>query len=210
MLVARQLRADDVSPPCYLLACEGLDEKLVKLTLNSEVMKKLNESRQRIGVLGVGLLANQLIDWLFNFLLYPVAIYTLGLHVGFCVMLLASVLLCYWLIIFYDWSKQDWLGIETIKSFKEYSGSSSVWRFLSKIMQRSDSLAVLILSVKFDPFVTVLYMRETKRTFGGMDKRDWKIFALSSLIGNVYWSLVVFSGIDLAETVLELLKKSTN
>jgi hypothetical protein len=41
--------------------------------------------------------------------------------------------------------------------------------------------------------VTV-YLRRGR--FGGMTRRDWRIFLLSWLIGNAWWSIVVFTGLS--------------
>jgi hypothetical protein len=41
--------------------------------------------------------------------------------------------------------------------------------------------------------VTV-YLRRCR--FGGMTRRDWKIFLLSWLIANAWWSVVCFTGLS--------------
>ncbi len=95
---------------------------------------------------------------------------------------------------FYDWSKRDWLGIEAIKSLKDYSGASRSGRFMAWLLRQSDLIACILLSIKFDPFIVTAYLRQG--AFGGMTRRDWRIFLLSWLIANAWWSVVCFTGLS--------------
>lgn len=52
----------------------------------------------------------------------------------------------------------------------------------------------VLLSLRFDPFIVTVYLRRGR--FGGMTRRDWRIFLLSWLIGNAWWSIVVFTGLS--------------
>lgn len=117
-------------------------------------------------------------------------------------MVSASLLVNYATILFYDWTKQDWLGIELIKEVKEYQGESSTGAFTSWILKQSDPVVFTYLSIKHDPFVTTIYMREGSNRFNGMNGRDWFIFLLSTVIGDIYWALALFGGISLIKRVL--------
>ncbi len=57
----------------------------------------------------------------------------------------------------------------------------------------------ILLSIKFDPFIVTVYLRRGR--FGGMSRRDWRIFLLSWLIGNAWWSVVCFTGLSTAKLV---------
>jgi hypothetical protein len=142
----------------------------------------------------MGHAANQVIVYGFDYGLYPLVIYWLGLGWGFVVMSLLSLLVSWLTMKFYDWSQRDWLGIETIKSLKEYDGPNRLGRVVGWIMRQSDPLACIILSLRFDPFIVTVYLRRGR--FGGMTRRDWRIFLLSWVIGNVWWSIVVFTGLS--------------
>ena len=109
-------------------------------------------------------------------------------------MSLISLLVCWLTMKFYDWSQRDWLGIEAIKSLKEYDGPNRLGRALGWIMRQSDPVACVLLSLRFDPFIVTVYLRRGR--FGGMTRRDWRIFLLSWLIGNAWWSIVVFTGLS--------------
>lgn len=54
---------------------------------------------------------------------------------------------------FYDCSKRDWLGIEAIKSLKDYAGENRSGRFMAWLLRPSDPVACILLSIKFDPFI---------------------------------------------------------
>ncbi len=65
------------------------------------------------------------------------------------------------------------------------------------ILIQSDLKACVLLSIRLDPFIVTCYLRQG--AFGGMTRRDWKIFLLSWFIGNAWWSIVVFSGLSILE-----------
>jgi hypothetical protein len=76
----------------------------------------------------LGLSANKLIESLFSYVLYSWVIYKYGALNGGIVMMLLSLLASLLTLKFYDWSQRDWLGIEAIKSVKDYSGDKKVGR----------------------------------------------------------------------------------
>lgn len=155
--------------------------------------------RERLVILGIGLFANWVMVYSFDFILYPFVIWKMGIVMGGFIMLFLSFIVCYATILFYDWSKKDWIGIETIKELREYDGQGETSKYLSWILRKSTPIALLILSIKFDPFITTAYMRYGAHNYSGLNRRDWKIFISSLFIGNGYWTLVSFAGISLFE-----------
>lgn len=77
--------------------------------------------RTRIAQLLIGLAVKDLTDRAFDYLLYPFVIYKLGILKGGLVMTILACAVNLLVLWFYDWSKRDWLGIETIKEMKSYS-----------------------------------------------------------------------------------------
>lgn len=150
--------------------------------------------RSRTAELAIGLSANHLQEYFFDCLLYPFAIFKLGLLHGGAVMSLVSLVGCLLFLRFYDWSKRDWLGIEAIKSLKDYEGKSRFGRWMAWLLRRGDFVACVALSVRFDPFITTAYMRHG--AFNGMNWRDWRIFFLSWFISNAWWALFCFAGVE--------------
>lgn len=153
----------------------------------------------RLLELAVGLSANQVLVYVLDYGLYPYAIYQFGVFKGGAAMAAFSLLVCIVALWLYDWSKRDWLGIEAIKGMKNYEGESRAGRFFAWLMQKGDPVAVVVLSIKFYPFITMLYLRRGK--FNGMSRRDWTILLASWVIGNVYWILVCSMGISLFKWV---------
>lgn len=174
---------------------------------------------QRIGILTLGLSANVAIDYWYNWVAYPYLFETHGTMYGWLYATAGSIVLCLACLWFYNLTEQDWLGIETIKGLRdevpqEPSTPDSInfwdwkarfvwwfrrysWKlqaFLWKIAQKGDIALFFVLSIKWDPFITTVYMRRgADRT---MTARDWKIFWASMLIGNLYWGAVIIGVLE--------------
>jgi hypothetical protein len=157
--------------------------------------------KTRISELALGYAVNEAICYAFDFGLYPLVIFWLGLWRGGAVMSFLSFIVCWLSMKFYDWSKRDWLGIEAIKSLKDYTGPHRSGRLLSWVLRKSDPVACILLSLKLDPFVVTVYLRRGR--FGGMTARDWRYFLLSWFVANASWALLCFAGV---ETIAELWK----
>jgi len=67
------------------------------------------------------------------------------------------------------------------------------------LLRQSTPIASILLSIKFDPFIVTAYLRQG--AFGGMSPRDWRIFLLSWLIANAWWSVVCFTGLSAVQWV---------
>lgn len=155
--------------------------------------------KKRLGVVGIGLSANWIMVWTFDFVLYPFVIFIGGVLWGGLIMTFLSFITCYLTLLFYDWAKKDWIGIETLKSIKELNALSRIGKFLSRIVKKSDPLAMIVLSIQFDPFITVAYMRHGAHKYNGLSGRDWRIFITSLILSNIYWTLAAYMGITLIE-----------
>jgi hypothetical protein len=153
--------------------------------------------KNRIAELSIGLSVSNVLEYVFDYFLYPFVIFSFGILKGGIAMTLLSFIACYLTIKFYDWSKRDWLGIEAIKEIKNYSGNNYFRRITAWLMKKSEPIVFSFLSIKFNPFITTAYFRDGK--FTRMTKRDWSIFIASLLIGNAYWTLACYMGITLVE-----------
>jgi hypothetical protein len=161
--------------------------------------------RERMLVLGVGLLGSHAISWAFEYALYPFVLWRLGFWYGCLVMTSLSALACYVTLLFYDWSKKDWLGIEALKELKQLESEGRLARLLGRLLKKSDWLALLILTIYFDPFITVAYLRKGSYRFNGLSKREWHLFWFSVLAGNLFWSVLAFTGITLFRSLWKFL-----
>lgn len=150
----------------------------------------------------VGHTANAAMTWGFDYILYPLLIYQFGVLTGGLVMTLASFLVCLGSFKFYDWSKRDWLGIEAIKGLK--AGGESRWaRLLAWMLNKSEPVAAVFLSIKFDPFIVTAYLRQG--AYNGLSARDWRNFIISLVIGNAYWIAATYMGLTLVDWALKQL-----
>jgi len=113
----------------------------------SSFFEKALTYRSRVAELSIGLTVNKAIDALFNYLLYPSVIYYFGVLRGGIVMTFLSFVACIFSMKFYDWSKRDWLGIESIKDLKTYKGKRKSGRFSAWILSKSDPVIFLFSSV---------------------------------------------------------------
>ena len=157
--------------------------------------------RSRFTELVTGITAFKLLNYLFDYALYPFVIYKLGIISGGLVMTVLAGTINILCLKFYDWSKRDWLGIEAIKGVKGYEGESRLLEFMSGILKKSDPAAFLFLSIKEDPFITMIYLRHGSHQYNGMSARDWRIFLGSVAIGNIYWTLAAYMGISVVVLV---------
>ena len=158
--------------------------------------------RGRISELAAGLAAMKLLNFSFDYLLYPFTIYQFGVLRGGLLMMVLSFVACLLLFRFYDWSRRDWLGIETIKTLKTYEGNRWIRRMTSWILRKSKPVVFIFLSIKFDAFITMIYFRHG--AFNGMNKRDWQTFTGSIVVGNFYWTLACYLGVSLFAYAIKL------
>jgi len=150
--------------------------------------------RARTAELATGLATSAAINWAFDWLLYPYAIFKLGLVWGGVAMSVASFLSCILVLWLYDLLKRDWLGIEAIKRLRDTDGQTRLRGLLSRMLRRSNAVAFLVLSIQFDPFITVAYLRHGR--FDGLSRRDWRIFLGSWAVGNGSWIMACFLGVS--------------
>lgn len=162
---------------------------------------------QRVFVFFIGTIVNNVIfNYGWDYILYPYVIWKLGAVHGGIIMMATSTLVCYFLLVFYDWSKKDWLGIETLKEFREEVGHSRARRLINWILNKGDIAALVLLSIQFDPFITTAYMRHGSYQYNGLSKRDWKIFFGSAAVANIYWMGVSYVGIQVVTTIVSFIK----
>jgi len=135
----------------------------------------------------------------FDYVLYPFVIWKLGLLIGGTMMALLSLVTCLLTLWFYDWSKRDWLGIEAVKQLRDGEAKTRWRRVLAWELVRGDVPACVALAVWSDPFITTACLR--RGAFNGMTHRDWRIFFASWLIGNGWWALACFGGIEVVSQV---------
>jgi hypothetical protein len=142
------------------------------------------------------------LDYIFDYAIYPAALLFLGYGWGSFAMICVSAMGNILLIRAYDWSQQDFLLIEALKAIKESSEGSSGKRQLGRLLRSGDGLAFVALSWLEDALVVTLYLRRGSYLYNGFARRDWYIFAASTLTSNLLWSLSLISIIEITTLML--------
>lgn len=148
---------------------------------------------QHLRTMAIGHSGNVLISIGFDYFIYGFTIAALGPVRGGALMIIASFLLDLALIRAYDWSKTDWLGIEMLKNIRENPVETRVERVLQWFLRKGDGVALVALSFKLSPFNVMLYLRHGAYLYNGMVRRDWLNLIAATLIGNLYWILVMWA-----------------
>ncbi len=159
--------------------------------------------KERVGIMAVGHGFKQGEEFFFDYMLYPAVIAWLGAIVGGLALTVLSASVCYLYILFYDWSKKDWLGLELLKEMRdggEHHGH--IARFIQRIARKSDWLAFLVFSCYTDPFMTTVYMRKGVGAYDGLSRRDWKIFWASVLVANLWWTTMMALAVEAVRSIL--------
>lgn len=156
---------------------------------------KVADSVKRCAEFATGFLTWKAFDYAFDYALYPFVIWKLGPWAGGAIMALASLVFCLLLLRLYDRLCRDWLGLEFVKGLRHYAGPSRGRRVLAWLVARGDGAAFLVLSVKYDPFITTAYLR--REAYSGMTRRDRVIFLGSWLVSNGLWIAVCYGGVSL-------------
>lgn len=151
---------------------------------------------KRIAMLAIGHTIDSITAYGYDFVVYPYLLVTYGLVRGWLYAVVGSVILCLLFLWFYDVTKQDWLGIEMIKSIRDEPAKGRIRKFFHHLISRGDTLAFILLSIKYDAFIVTAYMRKSDHNHT-MTTRDWKIFWASIAISNVWWGLAVFGVIEI-------------
>ncbi|MEK7145062.1 MAG: hypothetical protein AAB794_04395 [Patescibacteria group bacterium] len=150
---------------------------------------------QRIGILVLGLTANKAMVYGYDIIVYPLLIVKYGFVHGWLYAAAGSTMLCLGTLWFYNATKQDWIGIETIKLVRDGEKEGRIGSFFQNLAKRGDTLAFLFLCLAKDGFITTIYMRRGSGNYA-MAARDWKIFWASTLVSEIWWGLLVFGAIE--------------
>ena len=153
-----------------------------------------------------------IINFVYDDVLYPFTIYKLGAIYGGIIMTLGSIISCFFLLLWYEKKKKDWLGVNVFENIKQNgfawikklelkANKNIFWKILKFILyipsrifllvlwllKQNDFVAFFALCIFQDPFVTTVFLRHGR--FDGLKRKDWIIFTLSVIVSNGYWIL---------------------
>lgn len=176
-----------------------------KFTGHREAVRVHMKKLRWLATVAVGHGANFAMVEGFDFILYPSVMAYFGTLKGAAIMWLLSFLVCYGTILFYNWSKTDWLGIEAAKEVLDEEHSSFFLRAMSWANKKGKWAILIVLSIFTDPFICLIYMREGAHNYQKMTRLDWRIFWLSFVIANTWWTTVIFTGLTVGEWLLKII-----
>ena len=163
----------------------------------------------RILIFLTGATTFTVINYSFDFVLYPFALYQLGLVYGFSIMVVLSFLFCWGYFLIYDYLKRDFLGIEFSKekmnAIITSNDSVGLKLFLIKILRKSHLFLFIFLSIYFNPIVAVAFKRKGNFEYNGLSAHDWRMFILSVIISNGFWASTVFLGLSFFEFLYKII-----
>ncbi len=146
------------------------------------------------------------VNWVIDYFLYALIIWRFGSIRGGLLLAVIMFIIDFLTVRFYDWAKTDWLAIEYAK---EKLDSGYYGRYISSVKSEYRHLwmvlCVVILSLKFNPFITTVVMRDGTYTYNGLSRRDWAIFVSSHLIGQLYWISLISGGLAVLRQVFSRL-----
>ena len=124
-------------------------------------------------------------DYIFDYIMYPLALLQFGYLAGGMMMTAASIGLNLFAIRLYDFCKTDAFFIEALKDIQ---AGRSLPKYLRIVVKRGKVAIFFVLCAIEDPFVVTLYFREGCSQFNGMSTQDWRNFACSTVVSNLLWS----------------------
>ncbi len=138
---------------------------------------------------GIGILATQTAGYAFDYALYPLVTYHYGLLKSALILFVLALLLNYILVLLYDLFKKDLFGFEEIKKFKDDKIAKTWKKRIFQNVVRFGQVPAFILLCFWDPFLAILYKRES-RDFDGFKKKDYWNLIFATMIGCFLWSLI--------------------
>lgn len=142
----------------------------------------------------VGIAFLHIVNTLFDYALYPFVIYSAGPIRGGIIMTILSLFACLAILTVYDLTKKDWLGMEAMRSLRFRHPRNTIEKAVRWLLNRSDPVAFVALSLYYDPFITTVWLRNIQ--YGGLSRRDWRIFLSSLLLANAFWTISCWLGVN--------------
>jgi hypothetical protein len=145
--------------------------------------------------LTIGNVVNVAISYAVSYVSFTFLIIKFGYIFGLLSAWALSFVVFYTMILFYAWTKKDWIGMGKIKaSLNKEKHKNFISRMLVYANSKGEKIFFIALSIKLGPFTSLLYMRGPN-DYSKMQKRDWQIFLLGYFITNIFCTFAVLSGL---------------
>lgn len=137
----------------------------------------------------VGRTLYEIFNYFFDYIIYPLTLLKFGYLHGLFIMIAATAVLNFVLLIFYFRMNIDWLGYEYVQKVKDWSvNKNGVLKYIGVILKKSDLILFMVLSTFRDSFETTAYFKYCYHLSKG---KTIAIFITSLIVSNLYWSFGV-------------------
>lgn len=153
---------------------------------------------KRVATVGTGFLATEVVDTIFDYVLYPVAIAFMGPITGGVIMTVFAVILNYIFVLVYNATDADWFGFEWARMQEEKLHQDIKGKMLRAALKSGRWGAFVFLSW-WDPFMAFVFMQGRKPKNYHFTKHDWTIFFAANIIGNLIWITMVSGAVGIVK-----------
>jgi len=163
--------------------------------------------------------------YLYDWILWPIIQIKFG-STGILYLTAGAIIGNFLMLIWYQKKSIDWLGVNYLEEIKEKGHKWSekvsskhnrliktilfipvkLFQLIIWLLNKNDIFAFIILSIWYDSFVTTTFLRHGK--FGKLNKRDYKIFISSTILGCFVLSVIVGLGIAIFNVIKHALFNS--
>lgn len=153
-------------------------------------------SFKKLGAVGAGFVGTQIINDAFDYLLYPIVIGFLGSVRGGVIMTILAIVLNYIMVIIYNRTKTDWLGLEWLRLKRDEKSDS----FLGRVIRAGWWPAFVLLSWE-DPFKAFVFVRGRMPAGSRFKTTDWLWFFGANFVGNLIWILMLSGAFEILKRI---------
>ena len=130
------------------------------------------------------------LDYVFDFVLYYVAIRFFGPVIGGGTVMIVGMCIVF--------------GIEDLKQLRDYEGTSSFRIHLSKLMKKGNLLSLAIIAFYSNPCLATIYMRPHGHARRSMNVHDYLVFLFSAGI-EIVWIAFVYGAVLVETEITKIL-----
>lgn len=156
---------------------------------------------KKLGAIGTGFMTLSIVNDAFDYIAYPLTIGLMGPIKGGVLMAVAALLLNYCLVLIYNRTKQDWLGLEWLRMQEQTEATTGRGRLLRFLLRRMRWLFIAFLSWE-DPFKAFVYLRGRIPIGVKFTAADWRLLFGVNLLGNLIWVVLVSGAIEVVKRVI--------
>ncbi len=149
--------------------------------------------KERIKTIGIGLVAYESFNLIYDYPFYLFAISYWGIVTGGIIAVAGSLITNIALFWAYDRFKIDWLGAYALRELEAKENKNRFERLAVWIGKANKtwweviltSVAFVLLLVRVDPLIVAVHFQQ--QHFNGLKAKDWGILLTAVIVGNGWW-----------------------